>query len=188
MVAIQGRRFAMDKSASFPRRAAPRLVCYDALGCVSGPLRAARTGANTRIMDTREKNRLYRAGLEAFNSSQFFEAHELWEDVWRDTPGPDKRYLQGLIQVAAAYHHYSRANLRGTKKLLQEGLLKLEDFPKTHGGFEIEPLRAAVREWLAVLGSGKTERMSPPRIATSKAHGRPGAATWLDDETGGEKT
>jgi len=139
-------------------------------------------------MDPHEKDRLYEQGLEAFNSRNFFEAHELWEDVWRNTSGPDKRYLQGLIQVAAAFHHHSRANLRGTRKLLQEGLFKLEAFPETHGGFEIEPLRAAVRQCLAVLGDRKTaEGMSPPRIARSGArNSRP--LTWRDDETGGGKT
>jgi uncharacterized protein len=140
-------------------------------------------------MDSHEKDRLYEEGLEAFNSSRFFEAHELWEDLWRETPQPDKRYLQGLIQVAAAFHHYSRANLRGTRKLLHEGLLKLDAFPETHCGFEIEPLRAAVREWLEALKVGNvSDRMKPPRIARSKSHRHSRAFTWRDDGRGAEKT
>jgi predicted metal-dependent hydrolase len=116
-------------------------------------------------MDSDEKDRLYRDGLEAFNSSRFFEAHELWEDVWRETPEPDKRFLQGLIQVAAAFHHYSRANVLGTRKLLQAGLLKLEAFPDVHGGLEIELLRAAVRDWIAAIGPEEVQTgMDPPRI------------------------
>jgi predicted metal-dependent hydrolase len=109
-------------------------------------------------MDAHEKDRLYREGLEAFNSRQFFEAHELWEDVWRETPEPDKRFLQGLIQVAAAFHHHSRANLLGTRKLLQAGLLKLDSFSGVYGGLEIEPLRAAVRDWIAALESGDSPK------------------------------
>ncbi len=116
-------------------------------------------------MDSHEKDRLYREGLEAFNSGRFFEAHELWEDVWRETAEPEKRFLQGLIQVAAAFHHYSRENLLGTRRLLQAGLLKLESFPATHTGLEIEPLRCAVREWVAALISGEIPRgMNPPQI------------------------
>ena len=109
-------------------------------------------------MDSHEKDRLYEKGLEAFNSRQFFEAHELWEDVWRETIDPERRFLQGLIQVAAAFHHYSRENLLGTRKLLQAGLLKLDSFPETHGGLEIEPLRCAVREWIAVLKAGDSPK------------------------------
>lgn len=119
-------------------------------------------------MDSRERDRLYQEGLEAFNSSRFFEAHEHWEDLWRETLEPDKRFLQGLIQVAAAFHHYSRANLLGTRKLLQAGLLKLDDFPDVHGGLEIAALRSAVREWLAAIETGEVPvSLKPPRIGRS---------------------
>lgn len=118
------------------------------------------------MMDSHEKHRLYGEGLEAFNSRQFFEAHELWEDVWRVTPDPDRRFLQGLIQVAAAFHHCSRSNVRGTRNLLREGLLKLEGFPGAYGGLEIEPLRATVREWLAAIEAATEipKGLNPPRI------------------------
>ena len=65
-------------------------------------------------MDTREKDRLFRQGLEAFNSSRFFQAHEHWEEVWLETPEPEKTFLQGLIQIAAGFHHYSRNNRPGS--------------------------------------------------------------------------
>ena len=121
-------------------------------------------GSKTR-MDPREKDRLYQKGLEAFNSAHFYDAHEHWEEVWLETPNPDKKFLQGLIQVAAAFHHYSRANLPGTRNLLQAGLLKLNSFPEVHGGLEIEALREAVREWLAALDVGEIPASrKPPRI------------------------
>jgi predicted metal-dependent hydrolase len=116
-------------------------------------------------MDSHEKDRLYQKGLEAFNSAHFYDAHEHWEEVWLETPNPDKMFLQGLIQVAAAFHHYSRANLPGTRNLLQAGLLKLDCFPEVHGGLEIETLREAVRRWLADLEAGEIpESRKPPRI------------------------
>lgn len=119
-------------------------------------------------MDAHEKERLYQKGLEAFNSRQFFEAHELWEDVWRETPEPDKKFLQGLIQVAAAFHHHSRTNLLGMQRQLQAGLLKLDAFPEVYGELEIEPLRDAVRGWLVVIASGEVPKeMGPPQIRRS---------------------
>jgi hypothetical protein len=88
-----------------------------------------------------EKDRRYKKGLEAFNSGHFYEAHEHWEEVWLETPNPEKTFLQGLIQVAAAFHHHSRSNRQGTQNLLLAGLLKLDRFPEVHGGLEIEILR-----------------------------------------------
>ena len=31
----------------------------------------------------------------AVQSERFFEAHEVWEDLWHDTAGPDRRFYQG---------------------------------------------------------------------------------------------
>jgi hypothetical protein len=121
-------------------------------------------------MELRHKDRRYQKGLACFNSAQFYEAHEHWEEVWLEIKGPDKSFLQGLIQVAAAFHHYSRANLAGTRNLLRKGLRKLDRVPEIHGGLEIDPLRAAVRAWLAALESGETPAHSNiPRIHTPRA-------------------
>ncbi len=117
-------------------------------------------------MNSYQEDRRYRTGLQAFNTGHFYEAHEHWEEVWLETANPEKMFLQGLIQVAAAYHHYSRENLLGTRNLLREGLLKLDRFPGVHGGLEIETLRQAVREWLAALNAGEIPKSGkPPRIA-----------------------
>ena len=129
-------------------------------------------GSKVRL-DSMERDRLYLKGLEAFNAGRFYEAHELWEEVWLETPNPDKKFLQGLIQVAAAFHHFSRANLRGTRNLLRAGLLKLDCFPEVHGGLEIASLCEAVRGWLAGLAAEESlEDSRIPRIHTCKG-GRP---------------
>jgi predicted metal-dependent hydrolase len=118
-------------------------------------------------MNAHEKDRLFQKGLESFNSGHFYDAHEHWEEVWLETPNPEKIFLQGLIQVAAAYHHYSRANCLGTKNLLLAGVLKLDRFPEEHWGLEIEPLRAAVRRWLLALEAGENpEHTLIPRIVS----------------------
>jgi len=107
-------------------------------------------------MHSYEKDGRYHKGLEAFNSGHFYEAHEHWEEVWLETVNPEKMFLQGLIQVAAAFHHHSRANRQGTQNLLHAGLLKLDRFPEIHGGLEIETLRRAVRECLVTLNAGES--------------------------------
>lgn len=132
------------------------------LRCV---LATAMIQASKTRLNLHDRDRLYQQGLEAFNSGHFYEAHEHWEEVWLETPHPDKMFLQGLIQVAAAFHHHSRANRAGTRNLLRAGLLKLEYFPPEHGGLEIAPLREAVRGWLAVLdGEENAEKTNIPRI------------------------
>ena len=48
-----------------------------------------------------------------FNAELFFEAHEVLEDLWRETKGPERDFYHGLIQVAAAYVHVQRGNAYG---------------------------------------------------------------------------
>jgi predicted metal-dependent hydrolase len=59
----------------------------------------------------------YLAGIQFFNARDFFEAHEVWEDLWADSHGDERRFYQGLIQAAVALFHYSGGNLRGAQKL-----------------------------------------------------------------------
>jgi predicted metal-dependent hydrolase len=90
-------------------------------------------------------------GVALFNARKFFEAHEAWEEIWLHAKLPEKTFLQGLIQVTAAFHHHSRGNLRGMKSLLRRGLHKLNEFPSSHRGLKIGNLRATLRKWLAAL-------------------------------------
>jgi predicted metal-dependent hydrolase len=116
---------------------------------------AAQLHRHGRFMDSHEEHQLFQRGLEAFNSAHFYDAHEIWEEIWLKSLNPEKIFLQGLIQVAAAFHHYSRVNRLGARRLLRAGLTKIEPFPSVYRGLELEPLRAAVRHWLAALDAGQ---------------------------------
>ena len=102
----------------------------------------------------REHSERFAAGLKQFNSRLFFDAHETWEEIWLASAEPDKTFLQGIIQIAAAYHHYGRGNLRGTQSLLEAGLRRLGRFAHGHYGIDVESLRDAAREWAAALAAG----------------------------------
>ena len=107
-----------------------------------------------RNLDPHEAEEKFRKGLEQFNNRRFFDAHDTWEEIWLPSPEPEKTFLQGIIQVAAAFHHYTRGNHRGTRSLLEAGLKKLERFSPKHRGIELEALRAAVSRWMVVLATG----------------------------------
>ena len=94
-------------------------------------------------------------GIEHFNAHEFFEAHEVWEEIWLPALEPEKTFLQGLIQIAAAFHHYGRQNLRGAQSLLAAGLLKLACFPDGHRELALADLKADARQWAQMLGSGE---------------------------------
>lgn len=59
----------------------------------------------------------YLAGVLFFNERDFFEAHEVWEDLWAESHGPERSFYQGLIQAAVGLFHFSGGNLGGAGKL-----------------------------------------------------------------------
>jgi predicted metal-dependent hydrolase len=68
---------------------------------------------------------LLEEGRIFFNAGRYYEAHEVWEDLWRETRGSLRRYYQGLIQAAVGLHHLSRNNGIGARSQLGKALRNL---------------------------------------------------------------
>jgi len=90
----------------------------------------------------------YLEGIEHFNVCDFFEAHEVWEELWADYRGPDRKFYQGLIQVAVCLHHFGNGNTRGAKKLYLSSIGYLQEYRPHRLGLDLEKL---LREFEACL-------------------------------------
>lgn len=97
----------------------------------------------------------YRRGLHLFNERNFYDAHEVWEDVWRESQGPEKKFLQGLIQVAVAFHHHSTGNTVGACSLLARAGKNLAEYPDEFRGISVPALLDALASWREALLSGR---------------------------------
>lgn len=79
----------------------------------------------------------YLTGIELFNRREFFEAHEVWEDLWHDTASPERRFYQGLIQAAVAVYHAGNGNGRGARRLFNSGRNYMLGFGQNHLGLDV---------------------------------------------------
>jgi len=124
---------------------------------------------NVVAMKSAEKKKKFELGRQHFNARKFFEAHEVWEEIWLVAAEPEKTFLQGLIQLAAAYHHYEHGNPSGAESLLASGIVKLSRFPEHHRGLSIGELRMVAKQWARLLGEGKNPGSTKlPRIETRR--------------------
>lgn len=105
----------------------------------------------------------YQRGIELFNHGEFFDAHEVLEDVWRASAGEEKRFLQGLIQVAVALHHFSTGNRVGAQSLLARGAAKFAGLPDEYRGVRVGELRDDCKAWLQHL-AGDAAQPPFPRL------------------------
>jgi len=96
----------------------------------------------------------YLRGIELFNQQRFYDAHEVWEDVWRESVGHEKKFLQGLIQAAVALHHHSTGNMVGACSLLERSRRNLAIYPEDFGEIRLAALVLSLGSWREALLSG----------------------------------
>ena len=93
----------------------------------------------------------YLHGIRLFNDAKFFDAHEALEDVWRAAPSESKKFLQGLIQVAVAFHHYSTGNRIGMRSVLERAIRNLAEPPGRFGQIQVGALLQSLGQWRDAL-------------------------------------
>jgi len=104
-------------------------------------------------------------GLRLYNTGQYFTAHEAWETVWLQLPEPEKTFLQGVIQVTAAFHHLQQNNRLGTILLLQAALKRLDRVPRPSCGISVSVLCEDIRDRLRKLEADEpSSLLISPRI------------------------
>src|ERR1700732_417946 len=103
----------------------------------------------TTLLNKTEFNR----GLDLFNRAHFFDAHEVLEDVWRPLPRdrPLRRHLQGMVQLAVAFHHQSKGNHVGARSVLERALRNLNGADSSFPHLDLDRLRAALAPWRQAL-------------------------------------
>ena len=90
----------------------------------------------------------YVEGVELFNAGDYFLAHEVWEQLWRDCNNSSRRFYQSLIQAAVALYHHERANRTGAARLAQAGAAKALAYPTVYLGLAVAEFWFAVAQYL----------------------------------------
>jgi predicted metal-dependent hydrolase len=86
-------------------------------------------------------------GVAHFNARQFWEAHESWETIWLVAETDVEQFLQGMIQLAAAFHHVKRGTHRGAARLFEASLRRLAAFPPRFSGIDRGAAEEEARRW-----------------------------------------
>lgn len=108
-----------------------------------------------------------------FNHHLFFEVHEILEAQWRVEHDPVRLFLQGLIQVAVAFHHLERRNFRGAVALLHDGLEKIMPHRPAFLGVELQEFVARLitcRNELLQLGPDHCDQFQRAHIPQLQCH------------------
>lgn len=79
----------------------------------------------------------YLHAIRLFNEQEFFECHDVLEEIWTESFGDQKTFLQGMIQASVALFHFGNENYGGARKLYVSSRERLERFPAEYLGIDL---------------------------------------------------
>ncbi len=82
------------------------------------------------------RNELFRRGFSLLMAGDYFEAHEVWEDLWRgmDREDPMRDFVRGMIMLSAAYYKLLRqGNREGALGLFRKAFQRLDGYGPVEG-------------------------------------------------------
>ena len=102
-------------------------------------------------------------GLELMRAERWFDAHEALEDEWREAPGAERDFLQGLVHVTVAWHHAANANAPGSSRQLEKAVRRLGPYAPEHRGVDVGSVLGQVEAASARVAEGLLDLL-PVRI------------------------
>lgn len=100
-------------------------------------------------------NEVFEKGRQCFDAGDYFEAHEVWEDLWMEEQGARRHFLQGLIQTSVCLYHAGNGNLNGAEKMAARALGYLEKGMEDSDPIDIPALINELLGFVTVVGEHK---------------------------------
>ena len=110
------------------------------------------TGRELHPVLTPERRReLIEEGTDLFHRGEYFSAHEAWEEIWRSTTPEPRELFQGLVQLAAAFHHlHGQSRPDVAQRVLGKARRRLSSTPVSEG-LDVESLIGEIEAWISWL-------------------------------------
>lgn len=120
---------------------------------------------------TPEEN--HRLGIKHFDAGRFFQAHEAWETVWKQSKRTaDEEFFKGLSQLGAGYTHYRRGNPHGAHTLMRRALSRVTQYGSPHHGIDLTRLAAEVERQAEMVEAAESAGEPLPELEPPKIGGR----------------
>jgi CheY-like chemotaxis protein len=88
---------------------------------------------------------LAQQGLVLFNQGEYFEAHEVLEQAWKEDETPGRELYRAILQVAVAYLQIERRNYNGAMKMFLRLRQWIDPLPELCRGVDVARLRLDAR-------------------------------------------
>jgi len=97
-----------------------------------------------------------REGIRLFNERQFFACHEILEDFYQNTDAVNRPFLEGLIQLAAAFRMFADfGETKGSVRMIYQALIRFESFQPAFLQVRVKDLCQAAEAWAKAAEAAK---------------------------------
>ena len=115
---------------------------------------------------------LWLKAVAEHNKGEYFEAHEIFEDLWLETDNrEEKDIIQTLAQADALAVHIQTGNGRAAQRLMRQLPELLQNFPDTYREINLVELRGWITDMISKIPRlGKIPDISnevPPKLLDS---------------------
>jgi uncharacterized protein len=106
-----------------------------------------------------------REGIGLFNDGRFFECHEVLEGFYLETDDANKPFLEGLIQLAAAFRIFADfSEIKGPVRMVRQALIRFENYQPVFMQVRVSELSSALEVWAKATEAGSAPASSIPKI------------------------
>jgi predicted metal-dependent hydrolase len=112
-----------------------------------------------------------REGIRLFNDRQFFASHEILENFYQDTEAENKPFLEGLIQLAAAFRMFADfGENKGAVRMIHQALIRFENFQPAFLQVRVTELCQASEAWAkaAEAANAQPSTATIPKISLQR--------------------
>ncbi len=99
-------------------------------------------------------------GVNQFNQEEFYACHDTFEALWMEAIEPQKKFYQGILQIAVACYHLGNLNWRGAVILLGEGIRRLRDYQPIYESIHVTELITQSMDLLKMLQDVGAEQVT----------------------------
>jgi uncharacterized protein len=100
-----------------------------------------------------------REGISLFNQGRFFDCHEVLEGLYLETDEGNKPFLEGLIQLAAAFRMFCDfGEVKGAVRMIYQALIRFENYQPVFLQVRVKDLCQATQEWAKAAEHAEAKR------------------------------
>ena len=104
-------------------------------------------------------------GVELFNKSEWYLAHDIFEEIWHNISGLERITIQAILQIAVAEVHLENGNLSGAVILYGEGFGRIINNDLPNLGIDLKSFSLDVEKRFRTLQcGGSLEEIKLPKL------------------------